>query len=362
MAVNSCEKPFRYVHSLGLPGLLENLAATLVVTTYQAGKLALFRARDGRLSMLPRTFEQAMGMAVAPNRMAIGTRYQVWFLENDQTLAAQIDPAARHDACFLPRYSHVTGNIHVHEMAWGQASLDDNAASGGTDELWIVNTLFSCLCTLDRRHSFVPRWRPRFITQLAPQDRCHLNGLAMQGGKPSYVTLFDETDAPDGWRPRKATAGCVVDVKTGETVARGLSMPHSPRWYDGKLWVLDSGRGRVARIDPISGVATTVAQLPGYTRGLAFCEQYAFVGLSKIRETATFGGVPIAEHREELKCGVWVIDSTTGSVSSFLEFQQDVDEIFDVQVLAGTRNPSVIGLSKDTVQGAFVIPPEGELP
>ena len=238
MATDSRENPFRYIHSLGLPGVLENLGATLVVTTYQAGKLALFRARNGRLSMLPRTFEQAMGMAVARNKMAIGTRHQVWFLENDQTLAGQIDPTARHDACFLPRYSHVTGNIHIHEMAWGRATLDDNALGKDTDELWIVNTLFSCLCTLDRRYSFVPRWRPRFITQLAPQDRCHLNGLAMQDGQPKYVTLFDESDTPDGWRPRKATAGCVLDVTTGEIVARGLSMPHSPRWHDGKLCCL----------------------------------------------------------------------------------------------------------------------------
>ena len=125
--------------------------------------------------------------------------------------------------------------------------------------------------------------------------------------------------------------------------------------------LLDSGKGRIVHIDLISGSATTVAQLPGYTRGLAFCGQRAFVGLSKIRETTTFGGVPIAENREELKCGVWVIDTATGSVSSFLEFQQGVDEIFDVQILAGVRNPSVIGLSKDTIQGAFVIPPEGEV-
>ena len=126
-----------------------------------------------------------------------------------------------------------------------------------------------------------------------------------------------------------------------------------------KLWVLDSGKGHLTAIDRLRGEATTVAQLPGYTRGLAFCGQYAFVGLSKIRETTTFDGVPVAEHRERLKCGVWVVDITTGSIVSFLEFEQGVEEIFDVQILAGIRNPTVIGLSKDTVQGAFVLPPQG---
>jgi uncharacterized protein (TIGR03032 family) len=209
--------------------------------------------------------------------------------------------------------------------------------------LWLVNTAFSCLCTLDGRHSFVPRWRPPFISALAADDRCHLNGLALEEGKPKYVTALAETDTPQGWRPNKATSGCLIDVATGQTVARGFAMPHSPRIYRGRLWMLHSGAGQLVLVDPASGKAETVTELPGYTRGLALYDRFAFVGLSKIRETSTFGGMPIAARRPELKCGVGMVDLGTGRLVAHLEFVTGVEEIFDVQVLAGARCPVLSG-------------------
>jgi uncharacterized protein (TIGR03032 family) len=178
----------------------------------------------------------------------------------------------------------------------------------------------------------------------------------MLDGRPKYVTAFAETNEPHGWRATKAETGCVIDVDTGETIVRGLAMPHSPRLNNGKLYVLDSGTGRVVVVNPTDGRWETVVRLPGYTRGFSIMDKYAFVGLSKIRETATFGGVPIAEQREELKCGVWVVDLTAGTVVEFLEFTQDVTEIFDVQFLPGVVNPALVGLKKDTIQGLFVVP------
>ena len=193
----------------------------------------------------------------------------------------------------------MTGEIQGHELAWvGQ-------------ELWVVNTAFSCLCTLDDRHSFVPRWKPRFISALVAEDRCHLNGIACADGKAKLVTALAETDQAGGWRATKATTGCLIDVESGETVVRGLAMPHSPRVHRGKIWLLDSGRGRLVVADAERGSVTTVSELPGYTRGLAMMGSFAFVGLSRIRETSTFGGLPIAEHRESLKCGVAVVESAT---------------------------------------------------
>src|SRR5262249_53395294 len=192
-------------------------------------------------------------------------------------------PAGRYDGCFLARSSHFTGDIHAHELAWA------------ADELWVVNTLFSCLCTLNDVHSFVPRWRPSFVTALAPEDRCHLNGLALADGQPEYVTAFAETDTAAGWRPNKLTSGCLIHVSPGATVARGFAMPHSPRVFQGRVWLLDSGTGRLVVVDSSTARVETVAELPGYTRGLAFHDDFAFVGLSKIRETAVFGGVPIAQ-------------------------------------------------------------------
>ena len=249
-----------------------------------------------------------------------------------------------HDACYLPRSCHVTGDIGVHELAWAG------------DELWLVNTRFSCLCTLDPDYSFVPRWQPPFITALAAEDRCHLNGLAIVEGQPKYATALGETDTADGWRAHKPHGGCLMDVPSGAILVRGLSTPHSPRWHDGRLWLLESGTGQLKLIDRASGRGQLVTELPGFARGLAFAGPYAFIGLSKIRATSAMDGVPLAERRDKLKCGVAVVDLRTGQMMAFLEFQTAVEEIFDVQILAGLRFPEIIGFQKEAVHHTFVVP------
>jgi uncharacterized protein (TIGR03032 family) len=301
------------------------------VSTYQAGKLFAVGALQGELALSFHNFEQAMGVAVKRDRIAVGTRHQIWSLRSAPDIAPRLEPAGRYDGCFLARSSHFTGDVHAHELAWAG------------DELWIVNSLFSCLCTLREDYSFVPRWRPPFITALAAQDRCHLNGLALSEGQPQYVTALAETDTAGGWRPHKATSGCLIHVPTGQTIARGFAMPHSPRLYRGRVWLLDSGTGRLVVVDPATAVVETVAELPGFTRGLAFHESFAFVGLSKIRETSTFGGMPIAERRDGLRCGVGIIDLRTGRLLAHLEFLSGVEEIFAVEVLPGIRFPAVSG-------------------
>ena len=172
----------------------------------------------------------------------------------------------------------------------------------------------------------------------------------MVDGRPKYVTAFGETDTPEGWRPGKVDGGVVIDVDSGETVARGFAMPHSPRVHNGRLWVLDSGRGRLVTVDPANGQTETVAQFDGYARGLAFAGPLAFVGLSQIRETAIFGGVPIAEGEQKRPCGVTVVDTRNGQVVGCLEFEATVQELFDVQLLPGVRFPAVVGFDKDTIR------------
>src|SRR5579864_3646426 len=256
---------FHYTQSDSLVALLRQLWVSLLVSTYQANKLLVVRAAQGGLSTLVRTFERPMGLAVDGRRLALGTRDQIWFLRNAPDIAPRIEPAGLHDACFLPRTCHVTGDIAIHEMAWAKPTLAaGGTGDGGEGELWIVNTRFSCLCTLDPDYSFVPRWRPPFITGLAAEDRCHLNGLAMQDGKPIYVTALAETNTPQGWRADKARSGCLIDVASGQTVARGFAMPHSPRVHRGRVWMLHSGAGQLVLIDPASGKAETVTELPGY--------------------------------------------------------------------------------------------------
>jgi uncharacterized protein (TIGR03032 family) len=345
-------RPVHYEHTGNLAAVLQQLGVSLLVSTYQAGKVLAVGTHQNAVVFSFHNFEQAMGMAVGPRRLAVGTRRQVWMLQTAPDIAPRVEPAGRHDACYLTRSAQFTGAIHVHEMAW----------SG--DELWVVNTLFSCLCTLSAEHSFVPRWRPPFISGLAAEDRCHLNGLAMDAGRPRYVTAMAEVDTPAGWRPTKAHSGCLIDVDSGAVVLRGLAMPHSPRLHGGRLWVLDSGHGRLSWVDPAVGRAEPVAHLDGYTRGLAMHGPYAFIGLSKIRETAVFGGIPIAERREKLQCGVEVLDVRTGRTVAGLRFHSGVDEIFDVTLLPGVRCPILSGPLPDAdgAQTIWLVPPPQSLP
>src|SRR5262245_57085031 len=239
---------FRYTQTDSFPALLRQLGASLVVSTYQANKLLVVRAEWAGLSTLVRNFDRPTGLAASGDRLALGTRNQVWVLRNAPAIAPRVEPAGRHDACFVPRSAHVTGDIAVHELAW----------SG--EDLWVVNTRFSCLCTLHPDYSFVPRWRPPFVTALAPEDRCHLNGLALVDGRAKYVTALGATDAANGWRANKPRGGCLMEVSTGAVIARGLSMPHSPRWHDGRLWLLESGTGRLLFVDPHTGRREGVAE------------------------------------------------------------------------------------------------------
>lgn len=350
--------PFRYIHSTSFAELLRSLGLALFVSTYQAGRLMVVHSEGERLSTLLRNFVQIMGLAITPHRLAIGTRNQIYQFRNVPTAAIASHAAASHpespgstsiyDACYVPRHSTVTGDIRVHELTWG---IDGQ----GHEQLWVVNTQFSCLCTLHPDYSFVPQWRPPFITQLQPGDRCHLNGVAMVNGQPKYATVFSRTNSPQGWRQHKIDGGCILDIPTGEVVAHGLSMPHSPRIYDGKLWVLDSGHGRLAIVDRQTGKATTVAQFPGFTRGLAFYGRYALIGLSQIREKQTFGGLPLEDIGTELKCGIWAIDIVTGATVAFLEFQEGCSELFDIQLLATAQNPMVLGFQRNDINSVFVL-------
>ncbi len=312
---------------MGFPSLLDQLGASLLITTYQAGKLVIVRAEGDHLNTHFRGFQGPMGLCLAGDRLAIGTHRQVWEFHNVPAAGLKLEPGGRHDACFLPRASHFTGNIQVHEMAWAG------------DELWLVNTRFSCLCTLDGVHSFAVRWRPPFVSGLVPDDRVHLNGLCIVDGRPGIVSALGATDAPAGWREGKADGGVLIDVPSGEIIARGLSMPHSPRWHAGKLWLLESGTGTFGLVDLDSGRYEPITDLPGFTRGLDFFGPYAFIGLSQVRETAVFSGIPITERLTERTCGVWVVDMRTGRTVAFLRFEDELQEIFAVQVIPGLPVP-----------------------
>jgi uncharacterized protein (TIGR03032 family) len=388
------DPPLHAVHTPNLPVLLRQLGASLLVTTYQAGKLVMVRDEGDHLNAHFRAFPAPMGMALDGDRLAIGTKTQVWEFVNVPAVAQRLprkdeggpkDEGGRmkdekkkerpsdssliphpstlqvHDACYLPRSSHFTGNIQIHEMAWGRTRGEGRGARGErlgeANELWVVNTRFSCLCTLDRSASFTPRWRPPFVSELEPSDRCHLNGLGMVEGKPKFVTALGETDTMGGWRENKAKGGVVIDVDSGEVIARGLSMPHSPRWYAGRLWVCESGAGTFGYVDLNTGKYEPIAATPGFTRGVDFAGPFAFVGLSQVRESAVFSGISITERlaEDERTCGVCVIDLRSGQVVGLLRFETAVQEVFAVTVLS-RRYPDLINDDEKLLEDSFVVP------
>ena len=254
------DEPLRSVHTASFAVLLEQLGISLLVSTYQAGKVVVLRSEHGVLNTHFCGFNKPMGMALSGDRLAVATALEIWEYHNLPAVAQQLEPVGRHDACFLPRRAHVTGNVQTHELAWAD------------EELWFVNTRFSCLCTLDERHNFVPRWKPEFISQIAPEDRCHLNGLGLYEGQPRFVTALGTTDTAAGWREHKRDGGVLIDIATNEVLLSGLSMPHSPRWYDGRLWVLNSGEGEIGStslITPTREDATHPTELVSVDQG--FC-------------------------------------------------------------------------------------------
>ncbi|QDU60791.1 hypothetical protein Pan216_16430 [Planctomycetes bacterium Pan216] len=340
------QEPLRSVHTTSFPKLLNEIGASVLVSTYQAGKLIICRSEGETLNTHFRNFNRPMGLAANKQRLIIGAATQVHEFRNFPEVGKSVDETGRTDACYMPRTSCVTGDIDIHEMALG------------TEGLWLVNTRFSCLCVLDGWNSFVPRWRPPFLSGLSNEDRCHLNGLALVDGKPKYVTALGETDTRGGWRANKKSGGILMEVPSGEILLRGLSMPHSPRWYNGKLWVLESGEGRLSIVKPDFSGTETVAEVPGFTRGLDFVGPFAFVGLSQVRETAVFSGIPITERLTERICGVWVIDTRNGKEVAFVRFEDAVQEIFAVQVLVGTRFPDVINDDWKLIGRSYMLPNE----
>jgi uncharacterized protein (TIGR03032 family) len=331
---------------------LSQAGGSLVITTYQAGKVILVGWNGQQVSVLLRQFDKPMGLAlqhdplIDRSRLALATRHEVTLFANASPLAYAYleDQPGRYDALYLPRMSYYTGDLNSHDLAWGDEGL------------WVVNTRFSCLASLSQDYSFVPRWQPSFISELAPEDRCHLNGLAIVSGKPRYVTALGETNTAGGWRATKATGGVLIDVQTNQIVQRGLSMPHSPCWHQEQLWLLNSGTGELWRLNPDTYESEVICALPGFGRGLCLVGNYALVGLSQIREQHIFGGLPVQERFEQLICGVAVVDLQRGEAIGLMQFSSGCRELYDVEFLPGYLRPMLLNLDKDATRKAFTAP------
>jgi uncharacterized protein (TIGR03032 family) len=340
--------PFSSSFSDSFVQLLEKATASVAITTYKSGHLIIASASNGSINTTFRNFVRPMGLAVSGVKLAVGTKDAIESFSNQPSLSKAVEPKGFFQSVFAPRSVIFTGDIAIHEMAFG---VQDNE-----EQLWFVNTSFSCLCRMDPNVSFAPVWRPKWISGLANEDRCHLNGLAMVNGEPKFVTALSQTDTAFGWRESKGTSGVIVDIETNRIVVDGLSMPHSPRWYQDQLWVLESGKGALCRIDLDSGQVDTIATLPGFTRGLAFIGKYALIGLSQVRETV-FKNLPVTETKQERNAGVWIVDTTTGETVGMLKFDGVVSEVFDVSVILNSKTATVIGHSELT-SFSYTLSPE----
>jgi uncharacterized protein (TIGR03032 family) len=323
---------------------LNSSEISLLVTTYPAGKLVALWADDGVLNTHFRSSSKPMGLALRGPQLAIGTQHEVWEYHANDALAPKMGPLGKCDRCFMPRVGHVTGDMQIHEMEW----VDD--------ELWFVNTLFSCLAVRSIQYSVRPQWQPPFVTSLAPEDRCHLNGLGLRDGQIRYLTALGQSDAAAGWRERKKDGGIVMDTTTNKIQVDGLAMPHSPRWYNDRLRVLESGTGTIGTVDVAAKNYRPLKEVSGFTRELDFCGSVAFVGLSQVRESAAFSGIPITERSQERTCGLWAIHIQTGEILGWVKFEDSVQEIFAVRVVPGIRFPDLVNHDMKLLDGSFVLP------
>jgi len=325
---------------------------SLAFTTYQTGKLFLLgRHPTGQVAVFERTFNRCMGMWGNGQTLWMNALYQLWRFEN------VLRPGEIHQGCdrlFVPKIGYTTGDLDIHDIAV--------EASG---RVVFVATSFGCLATLSERYSFTPLWRPAFLSSLVAEDRCHLNGLALENGRAGYVTAVSTSDVSDGWRDRRRDGGCVLEVPSSQILAAGLSMPHSPRVYRDRLWLLNSGTGFLGTIDRANRAFVPLTFCAGYLRGLAFVGDYAVVGLSRPRQDKTFGGLALEEELArrgaEARCGLQVINLRSGAVAHWVRLEGMVSELYDVVALPGVVRPMALGFKTDEIQRTIAMDDPGSL-
>lgn len=342
------EFDFSSVYTDNVPTILKGLGISLVVTSYQSAKLFFIRSDGETLNTNFKTFYRPMGLAVDQDQITLGTFKEVLKFSRNDSIISELDQGDKVDACFVPRASHTTGMINIHDIAYGDQGL------------WVVNSEFSCLATLEPDYSFVPQWKPPFITDLKAGDRCHLNGMAMRDGKPGYVTTFSKLNEKGAWREEKYKEnihqGTLIDVERNTILIDGLCMPHSPRYYNGLVYFCESGNGLVQSYDPKTGKITIVLKLQGFTRGMDFYGPLMFIGLSKPRKSDVAVPAPIFEKCDKAYSGIWIVNLTDNQVVGYVNFEGDVDQIYDVAVLSSITYPELLEPDHEKVPHIFNFP------
>lgn len=339
------QEPFAMQYSEQVPELLAELGCSLSLSTYQIGKLILISSDGEKLTQLLRDFPRAMGIALKGEQLALSCENEIIVTRNSPKLARLYPQKPdTYDVLFCPVASYYTGYVDMHDLCWAG------------DELIGVNTRFSCLCRIGNDYHFSPIWQPPFISKLESTDRCHLNGLSLVEGKAKYVTALGQSDSAGGWREQKYTGGILMDVEKNEILLEGLAAPHSPRYYKGELYLLLSASGELIRYEAKNKNYKVINRFPGFVRGLAFCQDYIFVGLSRFRanDRTTFGDFP--RDPKSLECGVTILHRKTGSVVGEIRYLNLCEEIYDLTVLEGIRRPNILNTADPTYKNMLILP------
>lgn len=344
--------------SPGLGAWLAEMGGSLAFTTYQSARLFLLSAgADGLTSALERIMGTAMGFAGDEKGFWIANQQQIWRFANS---GPRQFGEHQFDAVYMPRRGYFVGPCDVHDL------LANVRFRGEQYELLFANTHYSCIAAPDDHFNFRPVWKPDFVSAISLGDRCHLNGICARDGELAYATLCGRSDETIGWKPMKSHGGCIVDLNTDKVVCDGLSMPHSPRWHDGRLWLLDSGHGDFGYVDLAAGKFVPVGLCPGFARGLAFVGGYAVIGLSRLRDNAFSSGLSVLGRLESQhirqNCGLLVIDPGTGKLVHWLTIEGVVSELYDVTFLPGIQRPFTPGFSEPQLQRTIVNVPNQPYP
>jgi uncharacterized protein (TIGR03032 family) len=338
------KQSFELSYSNAITTFLEEQKICLFITTYQAGKLIIISSKDGQLIQTPISFKKPMGIAIDGTKMAVACLDELcFFSKNENTAPFVNNEDQQYDAIYLQRATYHTGTLDVHDLCFGDGMI------------WGINTLFSCISVFDINHSFRPKWKPPFISQLVPEDRCHLNGMVLKDGVPKYVTALSEDDVKQGWRKNKLNTGVLMEVPSGEIILTGLSMPHSPRFYKDELYLLESGTGSLVKVNLAENSRELVVSFDCFIRGLSFHEHYAIIGKSQIRETSTdFNDLPIKENSKH--AGVIIFCMKTQKIIGEIHYTADVQEIFDVGVFENVVNAVVVTNEIEKLKDVITFP------
>ena len=338
--------PFSCQYTSQVPELLLKLNCSISISTYQAGKLIFLSPKnENALVQLPRTFEKPMGIAKHNNNIAIATKDEVICFTNSSSLAKHYpNKKDTYDALFMPRLTYHTGALDFHDLSYGENGV-----------LFAVNTLFSCIVKLDAEYNFSPIWKPKFIDALVSEDRCHLNGMALENGRPKFATAFNEGNSFQSWREKVTETGIVIDIETNEILAKNLAMPHSPRIYNGELYVLLSAKGELIKINRDNGECTSVIKTKGFVRGMDLYEDYLFIGLSKLRKnSSTFAKLDFAE--EANVAGIEIYHLPTAALVGRIKYTSSVDEIFDLKIFPDMIRPNILNTINSNHKMGLSIP------